>query len=133
MDNTEKISCKIISISSLVFECKADMIILPGTDGIFGILPGHSPLIANLRIGVIKISIGTELLQYFIYGGIAEIKNNILQIISEFATNLIDHDKVLLMDKLASYRKDLELETDCNIRELIERNISKYQALVTYC
>ena len=32
-----------------------DMVVVPGTEGNFGVLPGHAPLISTIRPGMIEI------------------------------------------------------------------------------
>ena len=36
------------------------MVVVPGTEGDFGVLPGHAPLISTVRPGVIAVSRATR-------------------------------------------------------------------------
>src|SRR6056297_1127604 len=50
-----------------------EMVILPGVDGIFGVMPNHVPTIAELKPGVVSIqeAAGGPLTKYFVSGGFA--------------------------------------------------------------
>lgn len=39
-----------------IFNGEIDQVILPGKDGMFGILKNHAPLIASLQKGIVKIN-----------------------------------------------------------------------------
>ena len=50
------------------------MVVVPGTEGNFGVLPGHAPLISTIRPGMIEIYHGqTVTRRIFIVSGIAEV------------------------------------------------------------
>ena len=51
------------------------MVVVPGTEGNFGVLPGHSPLISTIRPGMIDIyeSRPTISDRIFVVSGIAEV------------------------------------------------------------
>ena len=50
------------------------MVVIPGTEGNFGVLPGHAPLISTIRPGMIEIYEGQTIMrQIFIVSGIAEV------------------------------------------------------------
>jgi len=67
MNNTMLV--KITMPSETIFEAKAEMVNLPGSDGIFGVLPGHAKLIAKIAIGCISVFLGGQEKKFFIYEG----------------------------------------------------------------
>jgi F-type H+-transporting ATPase subunit epsilon len=65
---------QLITPEKILFEGDAEMVTAPGTEGDFGALPGHSPLISTLRSGVITIDlVGGEKREVAITGGVAEV------------------------------------------------------------
>jgi F-type H+-transporting ATPase subunit epsilon len=53
---------------------EADMIVVPGSEGDFGVLHGHAPLISTVRPGVLEVLQGNKVEQRFmVVGGIAEV------------------------------------------------------------
>ena len=68
------ISLEIISPEKLLLKRDVDMVVIPGTDGDIGVLPGHSKLITGLRGGLVDIyEQGVISGRYFVSGGFAEV------------------------------------------------------------
>ena len=54
-----------------------EMVVVPGEEGDFGVLPNHSNLISQIRPGVLKIYKNNKIdKSFFIYNGFAEVSNN---------------------------------------------------------
>jgi F-type H+-transporting ATPase subunit epsilon len=49
------LTLEIISPEKLLLSRPVDMVVIPGTEGDLGILPGHARLITGLRGGVVDI------------------------------------------------------------------------------
>src|SRR3546814_21176294 len=64
------------------------MVVVPGTDGDFGVLAGHAPFMSTIRPGAISIyrSEGATPERIFIDGGFAEVNEKGLTILAEGAT-----------------------------------------------
>ena len=53
---------------------EADMVVVPGSEGDFGVLHGHAPLISTVRPGVLEVFQGAKAEQRFLVaGGFAEV------------------------------------------------------------
>ena len=50
-----KINFDLISPKKSIFSSEVDMVVVPGVEGDFGVLPEHCPLISELRPGEIEI------------------------------------------------------------------------------
>lgn len=86
------IRCEIISQDRIVFQGDADIVVLPGEDGVMGILPHHSPLLTVLRYGIITIrSKGVEE-NYTVAGGIAEVLPDQVTVLADAAENVAEID-----------------------------------------
>jgi len=65
---------ELVSPERLLVSAEVDMVVVPGTEGNFGVLPGHSPLISTIRPGTIDIYQGGAVSErIFVVGGIAEV------------------------------------------------------------
>ena len=65
---------ELVSPERLIVSAEVEMVVVPGTEGNFGVLPGHSPLISTIRPGTIDIYQGGAITErIFIVGGIAEV------------------------------------------------------------
>ena len=49
------IHLEIVTPEGLIFSNDAKMVVLPGADGDFGVLPGHASLVSLLQVGVVDI------------------------------------------------------------------------------
>jgi len=69
-----KVSFRLVMPERELANTEADMVVVPGSEGDFGVLHGHAPLISTVRPGVIEVLQGNKVEQRFIVvGGIAEV------------------------------------------------------------
>lgn len=86
------IRCEIVSQDRMVFEGDVDIVVLPGSDGIMGILPNHAPVLTTLAFGVIRVRVGSEEQIFTVAGGIAEVQPTIVTVLADSAENLDEID-----------------------------------------
>ncbi len=60
---------EILTIEHKLFDDQVDMVIAPGTEGLLGILPRHTPLLTGLTFGELQIKQEGQEDQYFAIGG----------------------------------------------------------------
>ncbi len=82
---------EIVSPSMIVFSEDADFVIIPGEEGDIGILENHSPLISNLRKGLVYVYENKKIKKnFFISKGVLEVTNEKCVILTESAENVQD-------------------------------------------
>ena len=86
------IQCDIVSQDRLVFSGKAEMVILPGSEGVMGILPNHSPVLTNFNFGIITVITKTDRNYFTVAGGIAEVLPNLVTVLADAAENVDELD-----------------------------------------
>jgi F-type H+-transporting ATPase subunit epsilon len=69
-----------------------DEVELPGEEGYFGVLPGHAPLLAALRAGVMWYRKGAERTYAFVEGGFVEVLPDRVAILAQIAERAEDID-----------------------------------------
>ena len=70
----DRVQFELVTPERLLVSQDVEMVVVPGSEGNFGVLPGHSPLISTIRPGTIDIyenRLVTE--RFFVGGGIAEV------------------------------------------------------------
>ena len=104
---------EIVCPNKLVFSADIDFIILPGEEGDLGVFNKHSPLISNLREGLIYIYQDKKVSKiFFVKKGVCE----------------ITQEKCIVLTEEAEETKDIKLEgTDENnesskLKEIILKN-----------
>jgi F-type H+-transporting ATPase subunit epsilon len=72
----------IISPEKQLFEGEITSVTLPGTKGLFTILPGHAPIISSLRKGTLKYVVhnGEDEHELAIKGGFIEMSNGMVTV-----------------------------------------------------
>lgn len=72
----KKLHLKITTHEKVVFDSDVDEIYSKGTQGEFGILPGHIPFMSGLEIGVTKVVVDGKPLHFATMGGVFQLKDN---------------------------------------------------------
>jgi F-type H+-transporting ATPase subunit epsilon len=83
----------IVTPTRAFVETDADSVVAPGSEGEFGILPGHAPLLATLGIGELTYRIGRDEYHVAVVGGFAEVRNDKVIILAESAEAPSDIDR----------------------------------------
>jgi F-type H+-transporting ATPase subunit epsilon len=68
-----------------VAEAEADLVELPGAEGYLGILPGHTPLIAQLKTGVVSWRRGGTSEALAVSAGLAEVSEDHVAVLADSA------------------------------------------------
>jgi F-type H+-transporting ATPase subunit epsilon len=104
----DKIHFDLVSPERLLLSEDVDMVTLPGTEGYFGVLAGHAPVISSLRPGVIEVTGGeTPGLRLFIRGGFAEVDGKKVTVLAEDAIPMADFNLAALDQRIADAEEDL--------------------------
>ena len=81
-----KVAFELVSPERLLASEDADMVVVPGAEGDFGVLPEHAPVMAVLRPGVIAVYEGDRVTQrYFVAGGFADVNEKGVTVLAEAA------------------------------------------------
>ncbi|KAL1515905.1 hypothetical protein AB1Y20_002519 [Prymnesium parvum] len=122
------------TLPSKAFYVKApvEMVMLPGSDGEFGVMPNHVPTITTLKPGVVSVQevAGGELKKYFISGGFASVNSDsTLNISTLEAAELRDIDPEAVKMGLAQYSSAYASATDDLLKSEAEIGVEVYQSL----
>ena len=81
----KKIKLKIVTPNEVKIDEFVDMVVIRCVDGAMGVLPGHMPLSTALDYGIARILNAGSERRIAIFGGIAEIKNDLLTVLTNEA------------------------------------------------
>ncbi len=113
------IQCDIVSQDRMVFSGEAEMVLIPGSEGVMGILPNHSPVLTTFNFGIITVITKNERNYFTVAGGIAEVQPDLITVLADAAENVEELDESraerakeraedLLKDNALSDSKDLD-------------------------
>ncbi len=80
-----KLQLQIVSADRMLVNEEVDEVVIPGADGYFGVLPGHTPLLALLQVGQLWYRHGQEIHYLVIAFGFAEVQPDRVTILAQMA------------------------------------------------
>ncbi|MDR2117456.1 MAG: ATP synthase F1 subunit epsilon [Planctomycetaceae bacterium] len=95
--------CLVVTPEKTVLNMNATFVVLPLIDGEYGVLSGHTPLVARLGAGELRIT-GTDnqLTSYYVEGGFVEILDNTVALLSMHALPSKDLDVTRAEEQLTN-------------------------------
>jgi F-type H+-transporting ATPase subunit epsilon len=96
--------------SKLYASIEADIVVIPGSEGVFGVMYGHVPLITNTVPGLVEVKIDSKKLQFFTDVSIVLIDNVSVNIASKFIVDLAKLNKDSLIQEIEVLNKKLHDE-----------------------
>lgn len=80
---------ELVTPTRIMVSKAVEMVVIPGSEGLFGVLPHHSALLANLQRGVVEIhEDGNIIDRFMIDGGLADVTPKGVIILAERAEDL---------------------------------------------
>ena len=79
------IDLQIVTPERLLVQEQVDEVQIPGSEGYFGVLPGHTPLLASLTVGELWYRKGQEKIFLAIANGFAEVLPDRVTILAQLA------------------------------------------------
>ena len=82
----DRVQFELVTPERLLLSEMVEMVVIPGTEGNFGVLPGHAPLISSIRPGTIDIYEGQAITRrIFVVSGIAEVTPDLCTVLADEA------------------------------------------------
>ena len=87
------IHIEVVSQEKLVFEdTNVDMVVIPATEGIMGVLPRHAPVLTTLTFGELIVRKGNAEERFAIYGGVVDVRPGKVVVLADLAASSFDID-----------------------------------------
>jgi F-type H+-transporting ATPase subunit epsilon len=110
------IELEIVTPDKLLVQEPVDEVEIPGTEGYFGVLPGHTPLLASLAVGELWYRKGQEKTFLSIAFGFAEVLP----------------DRVTILAQLAERAEDIDISRAEEARKRAETRLSQPKSEIDY-
>jgi len=99
---------ELVSPDRLMFSGRAESVLVPGSEGDFVVLPGHAPVMASLRPGVVVIKDARgKRTRIFVRGGFADVGPDGLILLAETAIPASELDRTRLDQEIQNAEEDL--------------------------
>jgi F-type H+-transporting ATPase subunit epsilon len=103
------IDLQIVTPDRLIVQEQVDEVEIPGSEGYFGVLPGHTPLLASLAVGELWYRKGQEKFYLSLAFGFAEVLP----------------DRVTILARLAERAEDIDVERAESARRRAQERLSQ--------
>src|SRR3954452_23164872 len=121
----------LVSPEKLLFSGEVDQVDVPGSEGDFGVLAGHAPLVATVRPGVLVMYREGGELRVVINGGFAEVNPAGLTVLADMAVPVEEFDRSVLTQEIERTTEDTGKAAEGPIRDKLLRRLDQLKALQT--
>jgi F-type H+-transporting ATPase subunit epsilon len=83
----------IVSAEKEIFSGLAEMLVANLENGEVGILPRHTPLLARMKPGEVRVKTPTEELSFYVSGGLLEVQPHVVTVLADTALRAKDIDE----------------------------------------
>jgi F-type H+-transporting ATPase subunit epsilon len=120
----------LVSPEKLIFSDEVNQVDVPGSEGDFGVLAGHAPLVTTLRPGILVIHReGGRQLHIVVNGGFAEVSATGLTVLADMAVPQEEFDVAVLADVIKDTEEDVADATDEWRRDKLAHKLAQLRAL----
>jgi F-type H+-transporting ATPase subunit epsilon len=125
----DSVEFELVSPERLLLSKSVEMVVVPGSEGDFGVLPRHAPLISTIRPGIIRVYEGGQVTdQIFVAGGFAEVTGTRCTVLAEEALPVADIDRAAVEKGMGDIRDDLQDAKNEDEREAIQHKLAVAEA-----
>ena len=104
---TETTQLELVTPARIMAQQAVEMVVAPGVEGLFGVLPRHAPLLADLSHGIVEVHQNGKVTdRYMIDGGLADVSGDSITILAERAIHLGSADAAQLKSQLVDASDD---------------------------
>lgn len=94
--------CVVVTPERALLDAQVDFVALPMYDGELGVLPGRAALIGRLGPGELRTRHGHETQRFFVDGGFAQVRNNVVTVLTPRALKAEEINRALAEHALES-------------------------------
>jgi F-type H+-transporting ATPase subunit epsilon len=121
---------ELVTPERMVLSQDASQVVVPGVEGEFTVLPGHAPVIAALRPGVVAAALADDrTMRVFVKGGFAEVDSDRLIVLTERAVDIETTDAAGIAAELETAEAELAAATTDAARLAAASAVAQLRAL----
>ncbi len=119
----------LVSPERLVFSGEVVHVVVPGSEGEFGVLAHHAPFLSMLRPGILTILGPGQPQRIVVGGGFAEVAPEGLTVLAELAVPVEEFDRSQLLQEIKDTEEDLVDAKDDALRDKLRRRLEQLNRL----
>ncbi|HYD89705.1 MAG TPA: F0F1 ATP synthase subunit epsilon [Vitreimonas sp.] len=125
----EKLHFALVSPERELFNGEVDHVVVPGSEGEFGVLPNHAPVMSVIKPGALKVIADGAERRIFVNGGFADVTPEGLTVLAEEAVDLADIDAAQIEQQLKDAGEDLRDANSDAKREAAQRAVARLESI----
>jgi F-type H+-transporting ATPase subunit epsilon len=125
----DKLNFALVSPERELFHGEVDQVVVPGSEGQFGVLPNHAPFMSVINPGAIRVIDGGAERRIFVNGGFADVTPEGLTVLAEEAIDVADLDAVKLEAEARDLAEDVRTAGDEHKRDAAARQLARVEAM----
>jgi F-type H+-transporting ATPase subunit epsilon len=127
----DKVAFELVSPERLLLSASVDMVVVPGVEGDFGVLPGHALFLSSVRPGVIEVhDKGQVTDRIFVSGGFAEATPDRCTVLADTAMPVSDLKRAEIEARIRDLREDVADAKDEAERRAAEGRLAVAEAML---
>ena len=128
----EKVHFELVTPDQRLLETEADMVVVPGGEGDFGVLPGHAPLLSTLRPGTVDVYDDNRITQrLFVGGGFADVTDRGCTVLADEAMEVSEITSEAAEARIKEAEEELNAAESETAQAEAERRLKVAEALRT--
>ena len=121
---------ELVSPEKLVMSKEVSMVVVPGAEGLFGVLPRHASMLSTLAPGVINVYDGDSVTDsLFVVNGFAEVTEERCTVLAEEVIPVEDIDTEKYEKQIDALKEEASRSTD-DSAEKITKNIEEQEKIL---
>ncbi len=126
----ETLEFELVSPAKLLVSEPGEMVVVPGTEGAFGVMPLHAPTLSTLRPGFIDVYKGGEVAErYLVTGGFAEVTRSTCTVLVDEAIPSDQATREYAAARLSKAKDDLARVADEGAKKAAESALAVAQSI----
>jgi len=104
----------VVSAEESIYSGEAEFVVLPGVQGELGIYPRHTPLITQIRAGIVRIKVPGKAEEEAVYvqGGFLEVQPDHVNVLSDTAIRAADLDEAKVLEAKRAAEEAVRARTE---------------------
>jgi F-type H+-transporting ATPase subunit epsilon len=119
----------LVSPEKLLFSGEVTQVDVPGSEGDFGVLAGHAPMVTTLRPGILVVYRDGGELRVVVNGGFAEVSPTGMTVLADMAVPRDEFDPTVLAGVIKDTEDDIAKATDGWRRDKLSHKVDQLKAL----
>ncbi len=125
----DKLNFALVSPERELFHGDVDHVVVPGSEGEFGVSPNHAPVMSVVKAGALRVFNEGSERRIFVNGGFADVTPEGLTLLAEDAVDLADVDLAQLEQQIKDAQEDLRDANGEELRNGAQRALERLEGI----